>query len=105
MLETREALRQWGFVPAPRENVHTFVRLRCTYAADVDLQAIGRNLDWMLQLRNRADYDLTATVFDTDVQAEKAINTAVQDFPRLDAIMADPGRAAAVTADIRARWP
>jgi hypothetical protein len=105
MLEVREALQHWGFVPAPRDSVHTFARLRCLFAADTDLKSIGRNLDRLVQLRNLSDYDLNATEFDDPSRAQDAINRVANALTLLDAISNDPTRIAAVTADIRARWP
>src|SRR5262249_20887440 len=58
MQECRAALERWWF-PSPRhDQIHTFVRLRFLYAADPTLQQIGRALDYLGQLRNRADYQL-----------------------------------------------
>jgi hypothetical protein len=105
MLEVREALKRWGFVPAPRDSVHTFVRLRCLYAADTDLKYIGRTLGLLAQLRNQADYDLNVTDFDSPSRAQDAIDWVSHALVLLDAILADPARIAAIIADIRARWP
>src|SRR5947209_18448632 len=105
MLEGREALRAWGFVLPPRDQVHAFVRLRFTYAADPDAKSIGWDLDRLVQLRNHADYDLSAPQFATDGRAQDSINRAARALALLDAIAGDPVRRAAVVADIQARWP
>ena len=62
-------------------------------------------MDFMVQLRNKADYELTSNEFDNDKKARRAVNHAAADIPILDAIESDPIRRAAVIADIRARWP
>ena len=106
MLECRDLLARWGFVPAPRENVHTFVRLRFVFAADPDAILIGRRLDWYCGLRNRADYDLsTHTAFSSDSTARKAINDVTDALTRLDALSIDAARVASIIADMRSRWP
>jgi hypothetical protein len=104
-LEAREALLQWGFVPGRRDSVHTFVRLRMMYAADPDLKAVGTELDLLLQLRNKADCDLHAPEFGSDVEASRAVRRGAAALARLDAVLADAARVAAAVADIRARWP
>jgi hypothetical protein len=105
LLEGREALRRWGFVPGPRENVHPFVRLRFRYAADADMKSIGTALEVTSRLRNLADYDLNAPQFSRSSYAQQSITNAANALVLLDAIVADPARVAAVTADLRARWP
>jgi hypothetical protein len=106
MLECRDALRAWGFVPGPRENAHPFTRLRFVYHSDADMNWIGLRLDRLSQLRNAADYNLAALRdFASDAVALQAIRDVTDALARLDAILADAARVAAITADIRARWP
>src|SRR5712671_1646527 len=59
LLECRDTLFGWGFQMPRRDTVHAWVRLRHTYAGDADLKAIGRTLDSLVRLRNRASYDLS----------------------------------------------
>jgi hypothetical protein len=77
MLECREALFRWGFRLRPRENVHAFVRLHFSFPAHPDLRKIGDELDQGVQLRNRADYDLSSLKeFASDFRTLKAIQGA-----------------------------
>jgi hypothetical protein len=105
MLEARDVLARWGFVPGRRDNVHTFVRLRFVYAADPDLFQVGRDLEDLGQFRSKADYDLKAPEFRTDSHAVAALQRAADALALLDAVLADRARVAAAVADIRARWP
>jgi hypothetical protein len=106
MLECREALFRWGFKLPPRENVHTFVRLRFDYAADADLKNLGRKLEKFCKLRNRADYDLSVSpTFASDTKAREAIQEVTAALVLLDAIDGDPVRQAAAIAAIQAAFP
>lgn len=58
-----------------------------------------------MQWRNKADYDLLSPLFNTDRNAQDAIARAEHALALLDAVAADAARAAAATANIRARWP
>jgi hypothetical protein len=98
MLECRDALSRWGFKLPPRDNVHTFVRLRFDYAAHPDLKSIGWDLEQLGRLRNRADYDLSALVeFASNSPAQQGIDDARAALVLLDAIEVDPARPAAAT--------
>jgi hypothetical protein len=106
MQEGREALERWGFLPGPRENIHTFVRLRYTYARHADLSLIGRALDGLVQLRNQADYQLrTPGPFTSSQPALQAADDARDAIDLLDQINADPTRRSAAISAIRAAFP
>jgi hypothetical protein len=101
VLECRDALFRWGFVMPRRDNMHTWVRLRFTYAADVDLKTIGDDLDNLVQERNRASYDLQSTAFSVASVAHIAIGDATSSLALLDQIEGDPARQAAAIASIQ----
>ena len=106
MLECRDALFRWGIPLPPRENVHSFTRLRCSYAAHPDLRQIGDALDRLGRLRNRADYDLSVVPeFTSGVPAQHAIQRAENCIVLLDAIDGDAARRAAAVAAVRAAFP
>lgn len=106
MLEAWRALQRWGFIVPPRDNVHTFVRLRFSFAADHDLKAIGDALDRLSRLRNQADYQIgTAGPFGSVRRAEQAIIDSRDSLNRLTNIEGDPSRQAMAIAAIRTAWP
>jgi hypothetical protein len=106
MLECRDALLRWGFKLPPRDNVHTWVRLRLTYAADPDLKIIGLALDTFGRLRNQADYDLSPLLaFRTDMVAKTAIREATDSIALLDAVDADAIRRARAIVAIQTAFP
>jgi hypothetical protein len=106
LLEGREALRRWGFGSPPRHQVHAFVRLRFGNTPDRDLQLIGKSLERLGSLRNRADYELVpSTWFVTAIKARQAISDATGALALLDGIDGDPARRAVAVSAIRAAWP
>src|SRR5438046_2511130 len=93
MLESRDALLGWGFAAPPRENIHAFVRLRFTFPASPDVLLIGRALDKLNRLRNKADYHLSiGPPFDSDVITTEALQAAADSITLLGAIQADNAR-------------
>ena len=60
LLEAKAALDRWGVVLPRRDPLHAAVRLRLTYVSDPDLQTVGKVLDDLVRLRNKADYDLAS---------------------------------------------
>jgi hypothetical protein len=104
--EGRVALDRWGFPLPPRDNIHSFVRLRFTFPAHQDLRHVGDALDELTRLRNQADYHLAGPGrFASGVRATQAVVRAQAAIDLLDQIDADPARRAAAIAAIRAAWP
>jgi hypothetical protein len=102
MIECRDVLRKWGFIPAPRENVHTFVRLRFSFAADSDLKTIGDALDRLGQWRNKADYQLSLPgLFGSPATATAAVGVVQNALTALDGIDQNPVRRKAAIASIQ----
>jgi hypothetical protein len=103
-LECRDTLARWGHRPSRRDNVHAWVRLRFSYAADPDLKQLGEWLDGLVQLRNRASYDLTTwPEFATRAGPQAAIQDAADGVALLDAIDAidaDPAQRTAAIASL-----
>ena len=94
ILEAKSALDRWGIILQRRDPIHAAVRLRLTYVQDADLQLVGKALDDLVRLRNKADYDLTSPgPFANSSTAATAITQA------------DAARLAVAVADIRARFP
>ncbi len=106
LLLCRETLFHWGFRLPPRDNVHTFVRLRFVYPADADLKSIGMALEKLGSVRNRADYDLSAVpILSSDVYPRQAILDAAAALDLLNAIVGDATRGVAAIAAIRKAFP
>lgn len=101
VLECRETLFRWGFAMPRRDNMHAWVRLRFTYAADADVRSVGRTLDRLVQDRNKASYDLQPSLFGSSAIAQKAIQEATDALALLGQIDADPARRAAAIASIK----
>ncbi|MCI0638221.1 MAG: hypothetical protein L0Y72_10285 [Gemmataceae bacterium] len=100
-LECRDALLAWGHKPTPGQNVHAWARLKFAYSSSSDLKAIGDALDELVRMRNKASYDLAATVmFSAPATAQNAIRRSVQALAILDQILADPVRQKAAIASL-----
>jgi hypothetical protein len=104
--EGRVFLDRWGFPIPLRETIHSFVRLRFTFAANADLKRIGQAVEQFNWLRNLGDYHLASPGrFASDRDTVWAVTIAQDSIDLLDAIDADPARRAAAIAAIRAAWP
>lgn len=100
--EALAALGRWGIAVPRRENIHAYVRLRFTYSANADAQFLGEQLDFLVKLRNEADYDLaTPGRFERADKVAKALTKSRDAIALLDAIEFDPARCAGVVASIR----
>lgn len=95
--EAWTALERWGFAIPPHVNIHFHVRLSC--AVDPEAQLVGRGLEKLGDLRNRADY--RRTFWRESQSATEAVIEAEENVARLDPIEADPQLRAAAIAGIR----
>lgn len=99
MLECRDALTRWSVPIAPRQNVHSAVRLRFLFASDADLKQIGFALDDWVRHRNDASYNLTPLQkFASDNLAQTSLIKIAAALTLLAAIDADPTRRVAAIA-------
>ena len=106
ILESRDSLRRWGFLPLPRAPIHSFVRLRFDFAQDADLKKIGRYLNSLSRLRNDADYHIDKPgPFTKPSGAADAIRDAGMGVNILDQIESNNGRRLAAVAAIKAAFP
>src|SRR5579859_5262064 len=92
-LEARAALVRWGFANIPSYQAHAYVRSRFANALPPDLKRIGNALEYLYNVRARADYEIAQTFF-TAYVVERAIDDAADMIDLLDAIDADPVRRA-----------
>ena len=104
--EAWTGLERWGLSVPRHQSVHYLVRTQLIYAADADLHEVGKMLDRLADLRNKADYWRTGTNrFASSQWANAATKDAEAGMDRLTQVEGDPTRLAAAIADIRARWP
>jgi hypothetical protein len=100
--EALAALGRWGIVAPRRENIHAYVRLRFTYTTNVDARFIGDNLDFLVKLRNDADYHLAILgCFGSSDEVVGAVGKSRDAIALLDSIESDPARRAGVVSSIR----
>ncbi len=102
-LEARAALIRWGVTGIPQFQAHAFVRNRFDYAANFSLKQIGKALEQLGRLRDRADYEIDVTgPFHSYFSTEQAIFKAEGMIDLLDDIEADPAELAAAVAAVLA---
>jgi hypothetical protein len=90
----------------PGDNIHVFVRRRFNFTSHPDLTDVGRALDDLSSLRNRADYHLSSLPeFSSAAPATQAVAVAQSKISLLDVIEADSTRRAAAVAALRAAFP
>ncbi len=95
------ALGRWGFALPPRDEVHTYARLKFVYATDPDLKRIGLTLESRGRLHNAADYQIRSSgPFVSPTIAISALTDAEFAIALLDAIEADPARRAGAVRTI-----
>jgi hypothetical protein len=100
-LEARDTLTSWGLPAPPQHTVHTFVRLKFTYASNADCKRIGYALDFLSQRRHWASYQLTPhRSFASEAFARRSMREAADALALLDAIEADPARRSSAIASL-----
>jgi hypothetical protein len=91
-----------GLSGTAHQNVHSYVRLKLTFATDMDLKQIGMVLELLGQLRNKASYNLGwIRAFASTGGALDAVRDATAALTLLDNIDAQPSRRATAIASIR----
>jgi len=102
LLEARTAFQRWA-IPIPRrDQLHSFIRLRFTYASDPEFKQFGYTMERLNELRNFADYQIeVAGRFATVRSAEQSILDAEDALAFLDQIESDPVRRAAAVAALK----
>jgi uncharacterized protein (UPF0332 family) len=86
----RELLEDVGFTVPRGERAHAYLWLRLSNCGEPQVQDAGRSLNTLRGQRNRADYDVTASLFRPTADGQLRIGEAI--IQVLDSAILEPTR-------------